>query len=238
MALEGALDALRGGEVDVAFAGGSDGLCELTYAGFNSLRAVAEGPTRPYRAEREGLSIGEGAGIVVLETEEHARARGATVLAELAGAASSCDAHHMTAPHPEGLGALNAMRDALRFFAPDLPVFDFPTHARADREERAEPKPIILVDGILVLADPTLADRFDQKIYVHTPDDIRLIRRIRRDIVSRGRTAMQVLAQYERTVRPMHKQYVEPSRDVADLVLDGTGDIDENIARIRSLLPL
>ena len=113
MALEAALDSLRSGETEVALAGGADTLCQLTYAGFNSLRAVDEGPSRPFRGDRGGLSIGEGAGVLVLETEAHARARGATVLAELSGAGSSCDAHHMTAPDPEGAGIARAIHAAL-----------------------------------------------------------------------------------------------------------------------------
>lgn len=113
LALGTALEALRAGEVDVAIAGGADSLCDLTYAGFNSLRAVDPNPCRPFRASREGLSIGEGAGVVVLETEGHARRRGAEILAELAGAGASCDAYHMTAPHPEGEGAERAIRAAL-----------------------------------------------------------------------------------------------------------------------------
>ena len=113
MAIESALDSLRAGEVELALVGGSDGLCELTYGGFNSLRAVSPERTRPFRHEREGLSMGEGAGVLVLETEAHARARGARILAEVAGAGSSCDAHHMTAPHPEGAGARLAIERAL-----------------------------------------------------------------------------------------------------------------------------
>ncbi len=113
MALEAALDSVRSGEVDVALAGGADGLCELTYGGFNSLRAVSPEPCRPFRADRVGLSMGEGAGLVVLESLDSARRRGATILAELAGAGSSCDAHHMTAPEPEGRGASRAVAAAL-----------------------------------------------------------------------------------------------------------------------------
>jgi len=113
MALEAALCSLRCGEVEVALAGGSDALCQLTYGGFNSLRAISPERTRPFRAEREGLSMGEGAGVLVLEREEHALARGATILGELVGAGSSCDAHHMTAPHPEGEGARLAIERAL-----------------------------------------------------------------------------------------------------------------------------
>ena len=113
VAIGAALDALRSGEVDVAIAGGADELCELTYAGFNSLRAVDAAPTRPFRADRAGLSMGEGAGVLLLETLAHAEARGATALAELCGAARSCDAQHVSAPDPEGSGAAQAMRGAL-----------------------------------------------------------------------------------------------------------------------------
>lgn len=113
MALGAALEAVRSGEVDVALAGGADSLCLLTYSGFNSLRSVDPEPCRPFREDRQGLSLGEGAGMLVLESLDRARARGAEPLAELAGYGASCDAHHMTAPHPEGDGALAAMQAAL-----------------------------------------------------------------------------------------------------------------------------
>jgi 3-oxoacyl-[acyl-carrier-protein] synthase II len=113
MAIEAAVASLRSGEVELVLAGGSDALCELTYGGFNSLRAVDERPTRPFRADREGLSLGEGAGILVLETLESAERRGAPVLVELAGCGSSCDAYHMTAPEPDGAGAARAIQAAL-----------------------------------------------------------------------------------------------------------------------------
>lgn len=109
-----ALDALRSGEIDVAVAGGADELCQTTYAGFNSLRAVDASPTRPFRRSRAGLSMGEGAGVLLLETREHANARGATILGELAGAGRSCDAHHVSAPDPNGAGAAAAISLALR----------------------------------------------------------------------------------------------------------------------------
>lgn len=113
MAFAAALGALRRGECAVALAGGADALSELTYAGFNALRAVDMVPARPFRVDRAGLSMGEGAGVVVLETAAHAHARGANVLAELAGAGASCDAHHMSAPKDDGYGPLDAMRRAL-----------------------------------------------------------------------------------------------------------------------------
>jgi 3-oxoacyl-[acyl-carrier-protein] synthase II len=108
-----AADRIRLGHVDVAIAGGAEGLCRLTWAGFSCLRATSPAPCRPFDADRKGLNLGEGAGVVVLEAEEHARARGARALAWLAGWGISADAYHMTAPHPDGDGAARAMRAAL-----------------------------------------------------------------------------------------------------------------------------
>ena len=113
LALGAALAAVRSGEVDVAVAGGSDSLCQLTYAGFNALRSVDEIACRPFRAGRAGMSFGEGAAVLVLEPLARALARGAEPLAVLAGAGSSCDAHHMTAPDPTGAGAAAAVEAAL-----------------------------------------------------------------------------------------------------------------------------
>lgn len=113
MAIGAALRALRRGEVDVALAGGSDALCQLTYGGFNALRSVDPEPSRPFRKDRAGLSLGEGAGVLVLETAAHAERRAAAPIAILAGEAATCDAHHMTAPCPDGSGAADAIRLAL-----------------------------------------------------------------------------------------------------------------------------
>lgn len=113
MALARALDAVRSGEVEIALAGGADSLCRVTFGGFNALRSVDERPCRPFRADREGLSIGEGGAVLVVETAESAARRGATVLAELVGAGASSDAGHMTAPHPQGEGAARALAGAL-----------------------------------------------------------------------------------------------------------------------------
>jgi 3-oxoacyl-[acyl-carrier-protein] synthase II len=113
LALEAALRALRAGEVDIALAGGADSLCRVTYSGFNSLRAVDAAPCRPFREGRGGMSIGEGAAVMVLEPLGRALERGAAPLAELLGAGASCDANHMTAPHPQGVGAAAALAGAL-----------------------------------------------------------------------------------------------------------------------------
>jgi 3-oxoacyl-[acyl-carrier-protein] synthase II len=108
-----AADFLRSGHADVALAGGSDALCRLTYSGFNVLQAVDPAPCSPFGATRKGITLGEGAGFLVLERWDDAVARGATILAELCGYGASCDAHHPTAPIEDGRGAEAAMRGAL-----------------------------------------------------------------------------------------------------------------------------
>ncbi len=108
-----AADLIRDGEVEVMVTGGGDALCRLTYSGFNSLRLLSPEPCRPFDTERKGMSLGEGAGILVLESWDHAMARGARPVAEFLDYGTSCDAYHMTASHPEGRGALAAMRQAL-----------------------------------------------------------------------------------------------------------------------------
>ena len=108
-----AADYLRSGHADVAIAGGSDALCRLTYSGFNVLQAVDPEPCSPFGAQRKGITLGEGAGYLVLERWDDAIARGATILAELSGYGASCDAHHPTAPAEDGHGAEAAMRRAL-----------------------------------------------------------------------------------------------------------------------------
>jgi 3-oxoacyl-[acyl-carrier-protein] synthase II len=99
---------------DFALVGGADSLCRITYAGFNILRAVGHEPCRPFDRNRAGLTLGEGAGMLVLEREEHARARGAKPIAYVTGFGMSCDAHHPTAPDPQGAGAVRALTTALR----------------------------------------------------------------------------------------------------------------------------
>jgi len=108
-----AVDYLRSRHADVAIAGGSDALCRLTYSGFNVLQAVDPAPCAPFSAERKGITLGEGAAYLVIERWDDAVARGAKILAEIAGYGASCDAHHPTAPHDEGRGAEAAMRVAL-----------------------------------------------------------------------------------------------------------------------------
>jgi 3-oxoacyl-[acyl-carrier-protein] synthase II len=113
LALGSALDAIRSGEIDVAVVGGADSLCRLTFAGFNSLRAVDALPCRPFRRERLGMSIGEGAAVLVVESRAALARRGGRPLAWLAGVGASCDAYHMTSPDPRGDGVTRAVLAAL-----------------------------------------------------------------------------------------------------------------------------
>jgi 3-oxoacyl-[acyl-carrier-protein] synthase II len=108
-----AADLIRLGRADVAICGASELVQRTQFAGFVRLGAVAPDRCQPFDKNRRGLIIGEGAGILVLESEAHAVRRGANVLAEIGGAGLACDAHHITRPHPEGTGSLHAMRDAI-----------------------------------------------------------------------------------------------------------------------------
>jgi uridine kinase len=100
-----------------------------------------------------------------------------------------------------------------------IPMYDFSIHTRRNETEILSPKPVILVEGILIFQEAALFEHFDIKIFVDTEDDIRLVRRIRRDTVERGRTIDSVLQQYIKTVRPMHLQFVEPSKRNADIIV-------------------
>jgi uridine kinase len=101
----------------------------------------------------------------------------------------------------------------------ERPVYDFETHTRTDETYTLVPEPAVIVEGILLLADPHLREQFDVRVYIDTEADVRLIRRLQRDIVERGRSVESVLDQYQRTVRPMHYQFVEPSKRYADIII-------------------
>lgn len=122
----------------------------------------------------------------------------------------------------------------------EIPVYDFTTHTRTDRTRRVDPAPVILVEGILVFVEPALREMFDVKLFVDTDADIRLIRRLQRDVQERGRTFESVIEQYLRTVRPMHLEFVEPSKRYADVIIPEGGfnevAIEMVAARIRGLL--
>lgn len=106
----------------------------------------------------------------------------------------------------------------------DMPIYDFVTHARLAETRPTEPAPVVIVEGILVFVDAALRKRLDIKIFVDTDPDIRVFRRIRRDMESRGRTFSDIREQYYTTVRPMHLQFVEPSKRWADLLIPEGGN--------------
>jgi uridine kinase len=122
----------------------------------------------------------------------------------------------------------------------ELPLYDFKTHTRQVETVLIEPKPIVIVEGILIFVDPRLLEQMDIKVFVDTPDDIRFIRRLRRDIAERGRTIDSVIEQYLKTVRPMHMQFVEPSKRYADVIIPEGGhnlvSIDLISGKIRERL--
>ena len=126
--------------------------------------------------------------------------------------------------------------------AVEKPTYSFETHSRRDETETIEPRPVILIDGILVLAEAELRERMDVKLYVDAPDDVRLMRRIERDLHERGRSIDSILDQYRRTVRPMHLEFVEPSKRHADVIIPRGGRntvaIDMVLARVQSLLEM
>lgn len=105
----------------------------------------------------------------------------------------------------------------------ELPLYDFKTHSRRAETETVEPRPIVIVEGILIFADSRLLEQMDIKVFVDTPDDLRFIRRLQRDVAERGRTVESVIEQYLKTVRPMHLQFVEPSKRYADLIIPEGG---------------
>jgi len=145
--------------------------------------------------------------------------------------------------HPESLETellvthIKALKSGM---AVEVPVYDFTTHSRTTRTTHLLPQPVILVDGILIFAEPALRELFDVKIFVDTPPDIRLIRRMGRDIRERGRSVESVMHQYTTTVRPMHLEFVEPSKRHADVIIPEGGlnpvAMDMVVSRIEALL--
>lgn len=123
-----------------------------------------------------------------------------------------------------------------------VPIYDFTTHRRRADVRRLEPQPVILVEGLLIFVEKKLRELFDIKIFVDTDSDIRFIRRLRRDIAERGRTLEAVIDQYLNTVRPMHLEFVEPSKRYADVIIPEGGfntvALDMVVARLQRMLPL
>ena len=150
---------------------------------------------------------------------------------------------HINYDHPDAIETelLEAQLVALRAGrAVDVPQYDYREHARRRETRRVEPAPVVVVEGILVLADERLRAQMDLKIFVDTDADVRLMRRMRRDIEQRGRTFDQVAEQYADTVRPMHLAFVEPSKRFADLVVPEGGQnqpaLDAIVGRLLQTL--
>lgn len=155
---------------------------------------------------------------------------------------SAEERHHINFDHPDSLETELLARHLdvlIKGSAVEVPIYDFTTHSRKPETQRVEPRRVIIVEGILVLAEPELRKRIDIKLYVDTPADIRFVRRLMRDIRSRGRTVESVIEQYVTTVRPMHEEFVEPSKRHADLIIPEGGEnlvaIDAIIARVERL---
>jgi uridine kinase len=145
--------------------------------------------------------------------------------------------------HPDALEneLLMAHLEALLRGQPvDVPVYDFARYVRTDQLRHIEPRRVILVEGILIFADKRLRDMMDIKIYVDASADLRFIRRLQRDVVERGRSMNHVIEQYLATVRPMHLEFVEPSKRYADVIIPRGGQnvkaIEMVVAQIQRML--
>jgi uridine kinase len=113
-----------------------------------------------------------------------------------------------------------------------VPKYDFAHYVRTDQLKQIEPRPVILVEGILIFADKAMRELMDLKIYVDTPDDLRFIRRLQRDVLERGRSVDHVIEQYLATVRPMHLEFVEPSKRHADVIIPHGGQNEKGIQMV------
>jgi len=130
--------------------------------------------------------------------------------------------HQANFDHPDSIDSEMLVNHLMRLkqgLQVEMPLYDFKTHTRSNRIETIEPKPVVIVEGILIFAEMRILDQLDVRVYVDTPDDIRFIRRLQRDIAERGRTTESVIGQYYRTVRPMHHEFVEPSKRHADIII-------------------
>ena len=151
--------------------------------------------------------------------------------------------HHHNFDHPEAIEEqllIDHIRKLKAGRPAELPVYDFVRHVRTTQVERIEARPVILLEGILILAIPELRELMDIRIFVDTDPDLRFIRRLRRDLQERGRSVDSVIGQYLKTVRPMHLEFVESSKRWADVIIPEGGfntvALDLVISRIERLL--
>ncbi|NLQ43094.1 uridine kinase [Streptococcus mutans] len=114
---------------------------------------------------------------------------------------------------------INHLKELIADRPVDIPIYDYTQHTRSEKSYRQEPQDVFIVEGILVLEDQRLRDLMDIKLFVDTDDDIRIIRRIKRDMQERGRSLDSIIEQYTRVVKPMHHQFIEPTKRYADIVV-------------------
>ncbi|MDY7094569.1 MAG: uridine kinase [Acidobacteriota bacterium] len=145
--------------------------------------------------------------------------------------------HPASIDYPLMIEHVRALREGK---AVESPLYDFVHHRRSPETRRVDPRAVVLVEGILLFVEPELRKLLDFKIFVDTDADIRLIRRLRRDLSERGRHMSDVLSQYESTVRPMHLEFVEPSKRWADVIIPEGGEnrvaLEMVVARVEQLL--
>ncbi len=144
---------------------------------------------------------------------------------------------------PEAFDNATMVRDLSRLIrgsAIDCPIYDYAIYNPSGYVERVEPKPVVIVEGILIFAEPQICDLLDIKIFVDTDADVRILRRIKRDVIERGRTLESVERQYLETVKPMHEIYVQPSKHNADIIVPEGGRnlvaLDMLIHRVRGAI--
>lgn len=147
--------------------------------------------------------------------------------------------HQANFDHPDSIDSDMFVDHLIRLkqgLTVEMPLYDFVTHTRSDQIEIIEPRPVVIVEGILIFAEPRVLDLLDVRIFVDTPNDVRLMRRLRRDIIERGRTFERTMEQYERTIRPMHFEFVEPSKRHADIIIPEGGQFGVSIKFLCSLV--
>jgi uridine kinase len=157
---------------------------------------------------------------------------------------STEERHHINFDHPDSLETELLVRHLdvlIKGSSVDVPVYDFTTHSRKlDETQHVVPRKVLIIEGILIFVEPELRKRIDIKLFVDTPPDIRFVRRLMRDIKTRGRSLESVVEQYVTTVRPMHEEFVEPSKRYADLIIPEGGEnqvaLDAIISRVEHLL--
>ena len=147
--------------------------------------------------------------------------------------------HQANFDHPDSIDSDMLVNHIMRLkqgLQIEMPLYDFVTHTRSDQIETIHPKPVVIVEGILIFAEPRVLDLLDVRVFVDTPDDVRLIRRLKRDINERGRTFERTLEQYERTIRPMHFEFVEPSKRHADVIIPESAQTDISVNLLCGLV--